>query len=112
MAEAERWAAGINGPAWACLTEGSALRCQGGLSWAGWPACRRIIRLLEKSGFQGLFSRAPGRSARADSDHATAERASSRCERSLSTGATVQAPIVSGDPRQCLAGAAARFQVR
>jgi len=56
------------GPTRACLTEGSTLRCQRGLSWAGWPRVPPYYPLLKKSGFQGLFSRAPGKSVRADKD--------------------------------------------
>ena len=56
------------GPTRARLTAGNALRCHRDRSWESWPACRRIIRLLEKSGFQRLFSRAPGKQFRRDRD--------------------------------------------
>jgi hypothetical protein len=43
----------------ACLPFGNALPCQKDLSWAGWPHVPPLGPLLQKSGFQGLFSRAP-----------------------------------------------------
>ena len=49
-------------PMRACLPAGSALRCQKDLSWAGWPRVPPLCPLLQKSGFQGLFSRAAGKS--------------------------------------------------
>jgi len=47
----------------ACLPAASTPRCQKDLSWAGWPRVPPLCPLLQKSGFQGLFSRAAGKPA-------------------------------------------------
>jgi hypothetical protein len=46
-------------PTRACLNAGSALRCQRGPSWAGWPRVPPHYPLTKKSGFQGLYHAVP-----------------------------------------------------